>query len=112
MSHFDAQLPDSVDVRRDLQVCEQCRRPFVVPIAIVDAYQDGRFLMELGCNNCGATVMSVYDDDTLEDLDIELDRSMIALQEALDGMVMAEQLEQIDRFASALQADAILPEDF
>jgi hypothetical protein len=99
-------------VRRDLHVCAACRRPFVVPVTIVDAYADGRFLVELGCNNCGDTRLATYDDATLEQLDLELDRATLAMQEALDAMTLAEELERIDRFAAALHDDLILPEDF
>jgi hypothetical protein len=111
MSHFDHPLSDRA-VRSDLHVCSVCRRPFVVPMAIVDAYRDGRFLVELGCNNCGASSLDVQDDERLEELDLELDRTMLQMQDALDGLVLADELERIDRFAAALHDDLILPEDF
>jgi hypothetical protein len=111
MSHFDHPSSDRI-AGRDLHVCASCRLPFIVPMSIVDAYQDGRFLVELSCNNCGATSLETHDDMTLEDLDIELDRSLLRMQETLDGLALADELERIDRFVAALHDDQILPEDF
>ena len=99
-------------VGRDLHLCRSCRQPFVVPVSILDAYDDGRFLVELACNNCGAASLRTHDDASLEELDIELDRGLLVIQEALDAIVLADELERIDRFAAALHDDKILPEDF
>jgi hypothetical protein len=99
-------------VRRDLHVCEHCRTPFVVPVSILDVHTDGRYVVELSCANCQATSLTTHDEASLEALDHELDRGMLAIQEALDTLVLADELERIDRFAEALHADLILPEDF
>ena len=111
MSRFDNATPEPV-VRRDLHICETCRKPFVVPVSILDVHGDGRYLVELACANCEASSLCTHDEASLEALDHELDRSLLAMQEALDTLVLAEELERIDRFAEALQADLILPEDF
>ena len=111
MSRFDNATPRPA-VRRDLHVCDRCRTPFVVPISILDAHVDGRYVVELCCTNCDAYSLSTHDEASLEALDHELDRGLLRIQEALDAFVLAEELERIDRFAEALHADLILPEDF
>jgi hypothetical protein len=111
MSRFDNTTPEPA-VRRDLHICARCRAPFVVPVSILDVHDDGRYVVELGCSNCEAASLAVHDEASLEALDHELDRSLLAMQEALDTLVLADELERIDRFAEALQADLILPEDF
>ena len=108
MSRFDNATP----VRRDLHICDRCRTPFVVPVSILDVHDDGHYVVELSCANCEASSLCVQDEASLEALDYELDRSLLAMQEALDTLVLADELERIDRFAEALQADLILPEDF
>jgi hypothetical protein len=111
MSRFDNASSEPA-VRRDLHVCEQCRKPFVVPVSILDVHQDGRYVVELSCANCEASSLSTHDEVSLEQLDLELDRAVLQIQEALEALVLADELERIDRFAEALHADLILPEDF
>ena len=111
MSRFDNFTPEPV-VRRDLHICERCRTPFVVPVSILDAHDDGRYVVELSCTNCEASTLGTHDEASLELLDEALDRAVLRIQEALDTLVLADELERIDRFAAALHADLILPEDF
>ena len=111
MSRFDNTTPEPV-VRRDLHICEACRMPFVVPVSILDVHADGRYVVELGCTNCEASSLATHDEASLEALDHELDRSLMLIQDALEALVLADELERIDRFAAALHADLILPEDF
>src|SRR4051812_1151317 len=112
MSRMYDNLRPTPAVRRDLHICEQCREPFVVPVTILDVHTDGRYVVELSCANCSASSLTTHDEASLEALDIELDRGLLAIQEALDALVIADEMERIDRFAEALQDDLILPEDF
>src|SRR3954452_7581254 len=111
MSRFDNPIPQPA-APRALHVCESCDRPFVVPVSILDVHDDGRYVVELSCANCEASSLATHDEASLEALDIELDRSLLVIQEALDALVIADELERIDRFAAALHDDLILPEDF
>ena len=111
MSRFDNAFPHPA-ARRDLHLCQSCRTPFVVPMSILDVHEDGRYLVELSCANCRASSLATHDEASLEALDHELDRGLLAIQEALDALVIADELERIDRFAAALQDELILPEDF
>jgi hypothetical protein len=111
MSRFDNATSQPAG-RRDLHICEACRTPFVVPVSILDVHHDGRYVVELTCVNCDASSLTTHDEASLEALDLELDRGLLRIQEALDTLVMADEIERIDRFAEALHADLILPEDF
>ena len=95
-----------------LQICAECDRPFVVPRSIVDILDADRYLVELGCSNCGHTSLAQHYDEELEALDFELQASADQIREALELISLVDELEQIDRFAAALGADHILPEDF
>ena len=97
---------------KPLHVCDDCERPFVVPLSIVDLVGDDRAVVELHCTNCGRTVLGVHDDASLEELDRELDETTAAMREALEVMEMVGEHERIDRFGQALRDDLILPEDF
>lgn len=92
-------------------VCTRCRRPFVVPIEVLDFTQD-RFLVELGCSNCGRREIRLHDDSELERLDRALDDGIALIADALQTAELTRELEEIDTFARALHAGAIIPEDF
>ncbi len=95
-----------------LHVCSDCRRPFVVPISVVDLVDRDRAVVELHCTNCGRTALGVHDDAALEELDRELDETQAAMRDALAVLSLVDEHERVDRFATALRDDLILPEDF
>ena len=66
----------------------------------------------LHCPNCDVYREGVFAQDTVEAFDEELDRGADALARDYKRLMRANMAEEIDRFAGALQADAILPEDF
>ena len=98
--------------RRDLHVCPACARPFVVPLAVLEIGPDGRFPVVLACRNCDWSEANSFADEELTALDYALDAITGAMEDALDDLVVAQELERIEAFATALAADAILPEDF
>lgn len=95
-----------------LHVCADCRRPFVVPLSVVDLVDGDRAVVELHCTNCGLTVLGVHDDAALEALDHQLDASSESIREALELLGFVEECERIAAFADALERGLILPEDF
>ena len=98
--------------KADLHLCVACLRPFVVPREILEVLPDGRYVVELGCNDCGWTNTGTYDEDTMVELDYELDLQQLVLEEYYAALE-AERLEaEIVVFAQALRADLIVPEDF
>ncbi len=98
--------------RGGLHVCPACDRPFVVPVSVLDVLPDGRFPCVLACRNCGWHDAGAYTDADLCALDHALDAIAGAMEDTLDALTLAEELERIDAFATALHGDAILPEDF
>ena len=66
----------------------------------------------LHCPNCDVYREGVFAQDTVESFDEELDRGGDALARDYKRLMRANMAEEIERFVGALQADAILPEDF
>jgi hypothetical protein len=98
---------------KDLHVCGSCGRPFVVPEAIVTAPADWLgFVVELRCTDCGWMHTGAYPAAAVEALDHAMDLAEREIRTALEICELSDELDRIDRFAEALQADLILPEDF
>jgi hypothetical protein len=97
----------------DLHVCGSCRRPFVVPDAIVSAPAgvDG-VVAELRCTDCGWTHVGAFAPAAIEALDRALDLTEREIRAALEICELADELERIDDFARALEHNLITPEDF
>ena len=66
----------------------------------------------LHCPNCDIYREGVFAQDTVEAFDEELDRGADALARDYKRLMRVNMAEEIDRFVGALQADAILTEDF
>jgi hypothetical protein len=97
----------------DLHVCGSCRRPFVVPDAIVASPGAGTdVVVELRCMDCGWVHTGLYPPSAVEALDRALDLTEREIRTALEICELTEELERIDGFARALELDLITPEDF
>src|SRR3954452_24199669 len=96
----------------DLHYCRACDRPFVVPASVLDVVGDDRYLVELECMNCGTVIVETHGEQVLEDLDRELDRQTADMHSALELWEVTRFVEEINAFATALQEDHLLPEDF
>ena len=66
----------------------------------------------LHCPNCDVYREGTFSEDTVEAFDRELDRGAEALIRDYKRLVRANMDEELKRFVGALNADAILPEDF
>jgi hypothetical protein len=107
-------LPVSKETGRpveSLHVCPECSRDLVYPVEWEEASAT-HWEVLLRCPNCEWTETGVYDQDTVDQFDEELDRGSDILLGDLRRMVQANMEDEIDRFAAALEADAIWPEDF
>jgi hypothetical protein len=62
--------------------------------------------------NCEWVETGTYDQATVDRFDEELDLGTEALVRDLRRLVQANMEEEAERFAAALEANAILPEDF
>jgi len=95
----------------DLHVCPECEQGLVYPVEWEEA-DDTSWEVELRCPNCEWGTTGVYAQETVDAFDEELDRGTEALVRDLKRLTRANMEDEIDRFAKALAADAILPEDF
>lgn len=69
----------------DLHICRACRKPFVVPVFLLEA-SAGRFTVALHCSNCATLAVGAHDEREVEALDRELDRSMASMLAAADAL--------------------------
>ena len=95
----------------DLHVCPECRSQLVYPTAWEEAGEE-RWELLLRCPNCERESAGVFDRDTVEGLDAQLDHGTHALLTDLKELMHANMEEEIERFIAALRAGAIHPMDF
>jgi hypothetical protein len=96
---------------RDLHVCPECAQQLVYPMEW-DEHDEMHWEVCLRCPNCEWSVIGVYAQDTVDRFDEELDRGTEALVRDLKRLTRANMEDEVERFALALAANAILPEDF
>jgi len=107
-------VPEGVEVvapARELHQCPECASGLVYPMAWEEAGDD-RWALALRCPNCEWYGESVYDRDSVELLDEELDRGTHALLSDLRQLVHANMEDEVDRFTCALRSGHIWPMDF
>jgi hypothetical protein len=68
--------------------------------------------VKLHCPNCQVYREEVFSRQTVEAFEEELGRGADALTQDYKRLMRANMAEEIERFVRALNADAILPEDF
>ncbi len=95
-----------------LHVCPECAGAFVVPGEICEVVAEHWCRIELSCEACGWHETALHSDEELDELDRELDRAHCDLMWALEVLWIANEEERIGRFARALDAGHLLPEDF
>lgn len=95
----------------DLHVCVDCDSNLVFPTEWEPSGSD-HWRVELRCPECEWRGGGVFHQDLLDSFDRHLDRGTDLLIEDLKRFVRANMEEEVQRFASALDADLILPEDF
>jgi hypothetical protein len=94
-----------------LHLCPTCDSNLVQPVDF-EPLERGSCYVELQCPNCWSSRGGVHEQADLDRLDEELDRGHAALLAAINEVTRSNMQEEIDRFARALEADAILPMDF
>ena len=103
--------PASTPALDDLHVCPECDRDLVYPVDWEEASAT-HWEVELRCPNCEWSEVGTYDQATVDRFDEQLDSGTEALVKDLRRLVQANMEAEADRFAAALNANAILPEDF
>ena len=106
-----ADAPPTSEPDQDLHVCLDCGGGLVYPVEWEEAGPENWSVL-LHCPNCDVYREGVFSQDTVEHFDEELDRGADALARDYKRLMRANMAEEIDRFVRALQADAVLPEDF
>jgi hypothetical protein len=103
--------PQPEPASRDLHVCTACESMLVYPVHWTEA-DHSSWEVTLRCPNCEWGETGLFDQETVERFDEELDRGTDELVDDLKRLVYANMEEQIDRFCEALAQDYVLPEDF
>ena len=101
----------TTDPARDLHMCGTCESELVYPTDWEEV-GDTHWEVLLRCPNCEWTGTGVFDQDTVERFDEELDRGTEAVVRDLKRMMQANMEDEIERFVSALLHGHIVPEDF
>jgi hypothetical protein len=117
-SSFEAPRPEAEspaapakEGERQLHVCVNCDSQLVYPVQWEEADQK-TWHVTLRCPECEWTEAGVFPQDQCDRFDDQLEAGTDALGRDYKRLVTANMSEEIDRFAEALRADAILPSDF
>jgi hypothetical protein len=112
--YFDTAVPAAPVVDHlvdDLHICPECDRDLVYPVEWEES-SDTHWEVLLRCPNCEWTEVGQFDQATVDRFDEQLDVGTEIVLRDLKRMERANMEDEIERFARALEADAILPEDF
>jgi hypothetical protein len=110
--YFEDQAPQAPDADRDeLHVCGTCNSTLVYPIEWSEA-GSRHWEVTLRCPNCEWCGTGIFEQAVVERFDGELDRATQELAGDLKRLVQTNMQDEIDRFVTALNADAITPDDF
>ena len=101
---------DSVPTR-ELHICAECNSGLVYPIEWEEAGPEN-WRVALRCPNCEWEAIGVFPQDLVDAFDERLDEGTEQLVSDLRQLMHANMSEEIDRFVAALDAGALLPEDF
>jgi hypothetical protein len=96
---------------QDLHMCLECSSDLVYPVQWEESGSENWSVL-LHCPNCDVYREGIFTQDTVEVFDEELDRGADALARDYKRVMRANMAEEIERFVGALDAGAILPEDF
>jgi hypothetical protein len=94
-----------------LHVCPNCSSHFVQPVEWEPA-DDDAWSVVLRCPECEVFQVGAFGQAVLDAYDVELDRGEALLRVAYLQLSTENMAAEIDTFANALAADAVLPEDF
>ena len=97
--------------QQDLHICVECDSELIYPVQWEEAGPENWSVL-LHCPNCEVFREGVFTQDNVELFDEELDRGADSLARDYKRLMRANMADEIERFAGALQAGAILPEDF
>jgi len=102
---------DLAPTEPELHICPDCESDLVYPVAWEEA-ERARWEVSLRCPNCEWRVTGVFDETAIQRFDDTLDRGTEALVADLRQLTRANMEEDVERFATAITAGHVLPEDF
>jgi hypothetical protein len=95
----------------ELHICPECDRQLVYPVEWSEA-SASHWEVQLRCPNCEWMTVGLFDQETVDRFDAQLDDGTEALMRDLKRLTRANMEEEFERFTSALASDAIWPMDF
>jgi hypothetical protein len=95
----------------DLHICPECDRDLVYPVEWEES-SETHWEVLLRCPNCEWTEVGTFDQPTVDRFDEQLDTGTEILLHDLKRLERSNMEDEIEIFARALDAGAILPEDF
>lgn len=101
----------AVEPDEDLGVCRDCSSEFVYPTGWEEAGGDA-WRVVLRCPECESFREGVFAQSTVDAFDERLDLGTDALTADLRRLTRANMASEVELFTEALNAGAILPEDF
>jgi len=96
---------------QELHVCAECSSELVYPIEWEEAGPES-WRVSLRCPNCEWTATGSFPQDVVDEFDERLDEGTEVLVSDLKSLMHSNMTEEIERFVAALDAEALLPEDF
>lgn len=94
-----------------LHICPNCSSSLVQPVEWEPAERDSWFVL-LRCPECEVFQAGLHSQPELDAYDEELDRGDAQLRVAYMQIASENMAAEIETFSGALEAGAILPEDF
>ena len=107
----DAPAHPPAETHQDLHMCVECDSGLVYPVQWEEA-GPSNWSVVLHCPNCDVFREGVFTQENVELFDEELDRGADVLARDYKRLMRANMADEIDRFVGAMNAGAILPEDF
>jgi hypothetical protein len=111
--YFETAAPAASDPAPldDLHLCPECDRDLVYPVEWEEV-SETHWEVLLRCPNCEWTEVDKHDQATVDRFDGILDEGTEILLRDLKQLERANMEDEAERFMRAIEADAILPEDF
>jgi hypothetical protein len=103
--------PQPSGLKHELHICRECESELVYPTEWEEAGPEC-WRVSLRCPNCEWTASGVFPQDLVDLFDERLDVGTEQVVGDLKQLMHANMSEEIDRFVAAINADALLPEDF
>jgi len=102
-----------VDPNHDLTVCVNCGADTTYPdMDESEPLERARWRVVLVCGSCGHCRETTAYQSQLHRFDAKLDRQRDAMARAADALAADVMASEVDTFIAALDAGAVMPEDF